>query len=232
LNEDDHGDECPLRVLVAGADTAAGRAFLELLHSANYEVTALAAKSSQLGSLREEFGCHTIAADCTDYESARLAVEAAGTLEVLVNIAPRGEEFSFLTATAARLEGAIKECVCAPLNMARAVAASQIAQQRGAIIVNVVCCGRERRRAAVGEGTVSGAIKALTRSMDIELHPYHIGAYTLLYGEQRRNMGAAWTKLLKHEVLRHGHAWYLHPTDAEGNIVEAEAKPQRLRDDE
>src|ERR1700685_2231012 len=73
------------RVLVTGAGKGIGREIATMLHRFKAQVVALSRTEKDLQRLREEIACQTIFAELSDPDSARLAAEEAGEIDLLVN---------------------------------------------------------------------------------------------------------------------------------------------------
>ncbi len=163
------------RALVTGAGKGIGREIVKVLAKCGAHVVAVSRTQSDLDSLQTETGCSTIVADLTSAEGAKLAAEAAGEIDLLVNNAGIALLDSFLEATVEDFDETLAVNLRAAFIIGQIVARGMVKRDKGGAIVNV---SSQAGVAAIANHTAYCASKAgldhLTRVMALELGPHQI----------------------------------------------------------
>lgn len=163
------------RALVTGAGKGIGREIALCLAECGAEVVAISRSEADLDALKLVIPCTTIAADLSDAEGARLAAEAAGPIDLLVNNAGISILQPFLETTLDAFDAVMSVNVRAVLIISQVVARGMIARGSGGAIVNLSSQASSR---AVRDHTAycasKGALDQLTRMMALELGPHQI----------------------------------------------------------
>jgi L-xylulose reductase len=163
------------RALVTGAGKGIGREIVKVLAECGAQVVAISRTQSDLDSLKAEVGCEVIQADIGDADAARVAAEAAGDIDLLVNNAGIARIQPFLEVTVDAFDETIAVNLRSALIISQVVARRLIARGKEGAIVNL---SSQASQAAIKDhasyGTSKAGLDHLTRIMALELGPHNI----------------------------------------------------------
>ena len=168
------------RVLVTGAGKGIGRAVVAKLATERAEIIALSRTKSDLDSLEQEFGCHTVHCDLADPIATREAALAALPVDHLVNNAGTTKLDPFLDTSVETFDWLMNVNTKAPMILAQERARDMIARGHKGAIVNVSSMASFQ---GVPEHAAycatKGALDAMTRVMAVELGAHGIRVNTV-----------------------------------------------------
>ncbi len=111
-------------IIVTGASSGIGAALCRLASARGWSVLAVARRADRLEALAQETGCTTLAIDVTSRDAPRAivrsALDAFGTIDVVVNAAGAANPGNLLEQSDAEIERQWQMHVAAPLRIARA----------------------------------------------------------------------------------------------------------------
>lgn len=180
----------PRTALVTGAASGIGRAIVETLAHAGYQVIVadIAEEARAIARNLREQGqkAQAVLLDVTQMESVQDAVttitQRTGPIDILVNNAGIGMAGTVLTTTPAEWDRMLATNVTGIYHLCRAVVPSMIERQTGVIVnmssVAAVVGLKER----VAYSASKGAVLALTRALQADLLPYNIRVNAVLPG--------------------------------------------------
>ena len=173
------------RALVTGASSGIGLAAAAALAEAGAEVTLAARRAEVLAELEDAFheegwSAETLPIDVTDLDTVAAAIDARDPFDILVNNAGAARSRPMLDTTVADFDHVMGVNVRAAYFVARAVAASLVAEGRAGSIVNVSSQmghvgGPDRTVYAASKHAIEG----MSKSMAIEFGPHGIRVNTV-----------------------------------------------------
>jgi NAD(P)-dependent dehydrogenase (short-subunit alcohol dehydrogenase family) len=177
-----------LKALVTGASSGLGRHFSLVLASAGAEVICCSRSADKLASvvatIKERGGrARAIAMDVTDRSSICAALDAAGSINVLVNNAGVTAAKRLLDHTDNDWDAVIGTNLTGAWMVAQEAARRMVAAKTSGAIINITSILGSRVAGAVSAYLTSKAgLRHLTRSMALELARYNIRVNSLAPG--------------------------------------------------
>lgn len=167
------------RILITGCSSGIGLALAQVLSNRGQFVIATARRLEDLASL--EVGLK-VQLDVTDAASIAAAIDAAGTIDVLVNNAGYSLWGPVEAASDDDIAGIFNTNVFGALRMCRAVLPGMRARKAGSIF-QISSAAGQRSTAVLGHYAASkAALDAYSQALRIELCPFGISVCTVLLG--------------------------------------------------
>lgn len=162
--------------LVTGAGKGIGRDIAKALHRCGAKVYGLSRSAEPLETLKQECpGLHTVVCDVSDWEATKLAVEALGPVDLLVNNAGNAQTQPFLEVTPDAYDRQMDVNLKSVFIISQVVAKGMVERGQGGSIVNISSQASQR---ALPDHAVycasKGALDSLSGVMALELGKHKI----------------------------------------------------------
>jgi NAD(P)-dependent dehydrogenase (short-subunit alcohol dehydrogenase family) len=181
--------------LVTGSASGLGRNIADAVLESGDRLVATARDPGRLQELLEKYGdrVRTASLDVADENAARTAVRVAtdafGRLDVLVNNAGYGDIAPFEQLSSERFKALIDTNFYGVVNMTRAVLPIMRKQRSGCILQISSVGGRLARPGSTGYHAAKWAVGGFTESLAQEVTPFGVRVCALEPGGMRTNWG-------------------------------------------
>lgn len=182
--------------LVTGSASGLGRHIVEAVLASGDRVVATARDPRRLQELAEKYGgqIRTAALDVVDEDAAqaavRVAVEAFGRLDVVVNNAGYGDTAPFEQLSSERFKALLDTNFFGVVNVTRAALPIMRQQRSGCILQISSVGGRLGTPGGTGYHAAKWAVGGFTESLAQEVAPFGVKVCALEPGGMRTNWGA------------------------------------------
>src|SRR2546425_5554402 len=186
----------PKHWFVTGSASGLGRSISEAVLASGDSLVATAREPKRLADLLEKYGdrVRTIALDVTDEKGCEIAVEKAveafGSLDVVVNNAGYGDIAPFEQMASERFKAVIDTNFYGVVNVTRAVIPIMRKQKSGCILQISSVGGRVTRPGSTPYHAAKWAVGGFTESLAQEVAPFGVRVCALEPGGMRTNWGA------------------------------------------
>ena len=186
----------PKHWFVTGSASGLGRSISEAVLAAGDSLVATAREPKRLADLLEKYGdrVRTIALDVTDEKGCEKAVEKAveafGSLDVVVNNAGYGDIAPFEQMASERFKAVIDTNFYGVVNVTRAVIPIMRKQKSGCILQISSVGGRVTRPGSTPYHAAKWAVGGFTESLAKEVAPFGVKVCALEPGGMRTNWGS------------------------------------------
>src|SRR5258706_15870985 len=180
---------------VTGSASGLGRSISEAVLASGDSLVATAREPKRLADLLEKYGdrVRTIALDVTDEKGCEIAVEKAveafGSLDVVVNNAGYGDIAPFEQMASERFKAVIDTNFYGVVNVTRAVIPIMRKQKSGCILQISSVGGRLARPGSTPYHAAKWAVGGFTESLAQEVAPFGVKVCSLEPGGMRTNWG-------------------------------------------
>src|SRR5882672_10537825 len=181
---------------VTGSASGLGRSIAEAVLASGDSLVATAREPKRLGDLLEKYGerVRTLALDVTNEEGCKKAVEQAveafGSLDVVVNNAGYGDIAPFEQMGSERFKAVIDTNFYGVVYVTRAAVPIMRRQKSGCILQISSVGGRVTRPGSTPYHAAKWAVGGFTESLAQELSPFGVKVCALEPGGMRTNWGA------------------------------------------
>src|SRR5467141_53115 len=185
----------PKHWFVTGSASGLGRSISEAVLASGDSLVATAREPKRLADLLEKYGdrVRTIALDVTDEKGCEIAVEKAveafGSLDVVVNNAGYGDIAPFEQMASERFKAVIDTNFYGVVNVTRAVIPIMRKQKSGCILQISSVGGRVTRPGSTPYHAAKWAVGGFTESLAKEVAPFGVKVCALEPGGMRTNWG-------------------------------------------
>jgi NAD(P)-dependent dehydrogenase (short-subunit alcohol dehydrogenase family) len=186
----------PKHWFVTGSASGLGRSISEAVLASGDSLVATAREPKRLADLLEKYGdrVRTIALDVTDEKGCEIAVEKAveafGSLDVVVNNAGYGDIAPFEQMASERFKAVIDTNFYGVVNVTRAVIPIMRKQKSGCILQISSVGGRVTRPGSTPYHAAKWAVGGFTESLAKEVAPFGVKVCALEPGGMRTNWGS------------------------------------------
>src|SRR6266403_5828478 len=186
----------PKHWFVTGSASGLGRSISEAVLASGDSLVATAREPKRLADLLEKYGdrVRTIELDVTDEKGCEMAVEKAveafGSLDVVVNNAGYGDIAPFEQMASERFKAVIDTNFYGVVNVTRAVIPIMRKQKSGCIFQISSVGGRVTRPGSTPYHAAKWAVGGFTESLAQEVAPFGVKMCALEPGGMRTNWGA------------------------------------------
>src|SRR3989441_13257914 len=185
----------PKHWFVTGSASGLGRSISEAVLASGDSLVATAREPKRLADLLEKYGdrVRTIALDVTDEKGCEIAVEKAveafGSLDVVVNNAGYGDVAPFEQLSSERFKAVVDTDFYGVVNVTRAALPIMRKQKSGCILQISSVGGRLTRPGSTPYHAAKWAVGGFTESLAQELAPFGVKVCALEPGGMRTNWG-------------------------------------------